>query len=1193
MADRNQLKKAVPSNQIDDDPFAELTRIMGFDPRVPVSRSQPPAVEKLAALAAEEADLSIDLEKELMGEFASLDGDVEERSQVVAMPPSRPEALKEDALGEEEDTLSDDFDFVFDANLAAEEHDPAIAAAADKALADELEAAFATQPVFSESGAVEMRGDAIAREISVDEPTAAVEAEDVLADEFETAFAAETAEEPAALVEAVREEPPLGKLETAFAEEPAAEEYEAASDAAEEEEILPDEGGEAYAAHFDDHLPASAAEEPTFIQPEMSAAPEPAESEMQTFGEQAVEPVAETDEDAEEVPLIPLGAAREFAKVSESFDANFDAAAIEVTQTFDGPSTQVGETEDDYDLEAELSALLGKGAAAGTSGKAAVTPPVEAEPVDEPLAPVAESVGGLEMSPDDDWAVDSDDPLPLVAEAAEREPIVEQEAPASHAELEPQEPTMAAESRRDAADQVDYEQPELDAPNYASVAEAPYQDEAAYPEEDDPLSEFVVEQELQAELAALEADIDFSVDDLALADEQPAYATGEDEHASHQPVSAGEAGIETAEDGTASGEMRDGPAEEPSAPVVSPAPAPVHRAHEPLPVEEEEDPFAMLAAMVRQTSIAPSAPTNVYYQDLPRSDAPIANESPAVPTNAYQYQYQNRSDTNRGPVGAPDIETVDVPESAVAFADDLDIPDVAFEDDVPLAADFDDFEAELAAAFNQQVSTPHQPAPEPVRAEPHDAYQHEYAQHQQPAAPTPGYLGGAAAAVAAVPAYAATQPAAHAGPDDRVDLDRDVLAADQARGDYHALDDDDLAYDPEMNEDMAIPPYQEAAGRQGSGSRRPVWIAAIVGGVALVGGIGAYALTGGNGMDAPALVRADTDPVKVRPENPGGSTVPNQDNKVFQTMNGTDTAAAPTQEKLISGTEEPVDVAARAEPRVITPQSAEEGEEAIEDAPLMADDAAESAMAEDPIAAEIAAAPKGEDRVAPDAEAPAANNETLAVAPRRVRTMVVRPDGTLVPSEEPAPVAAQPQVDDAPTASALEPADPTRSLSDPIAPESTGSLKPSDETAATPAPVETAAAPAPVEPVAAPKPAATQSGMPASGPVAPSRPADQPVDVVGEVKPQQVATAGGAAAVGGWSMQIASQPSEAAAKSSYEDLARRYGGVIGGRGVNIVKADVAGKGTFWRVRVPAGTRNEAISLCESYKAAGGNCFVSK
>ena len=76
-------------------------------------------------------------------------------------------------------------------------------------------------------------------------------------------------------------------------------------------------------------------------------------------------------------------------------------------------------------------------------------------------------------------------------------------------------------------------------------------------------------------------------------------------------------------------------------------------------------------------------------------------------------------------------------------------------------------------------------------------------------------------------------------------------------------------------------------------------------------------------------------------------------------------------------------------------------------------------------------------------------------------------------------------------------------------------------------------------------------------------------------------------------MQIASQPSPEGAQTTYEALASRYAGVLGGRGVNIVKADIAGKGTFWRVRVPAGSRSEAIELCERYKGAGGSCFVSQ
>src|SRR4029077_8027305 len=98
---------------------------------------------------------------------------------------------------------------------------------------------------------------------------------------------------------------------------------------------------------------------------------------------------------------------------------------------------------------------------------------------------------------------------------------------------------------------------------------------------------------------------------------------------------------------------------------------------------------------------------------------------------------------------------------------------------------------------------------------------------------------------------------------------------------------------------------------------------------------------------------------------------------------------------------------------------------------------------------------------------------------------------------------------------------------------------------------------------------------------------------VAAATPADAAAAAAPTATGAWSVQIASQPTQAAAKSTYDDLARRYASVIGGHGVSIVKADIAGKGTFWRVRVPSGSRNDAISLCENYKAAGGNCFVSK
>ena len=141
-------------------------------------------------------------------------------------------------------------------------------------------------------------------------------------------------------------------------------------------------------------------------------------------------------------------------------------------------------------------------------------------------------------------------------------------------------------------------------------------------------------------------------------------------------------------------------------------------------------------------------------------------------------------------------------------------------------------------------------------------------------------------------------------------------------------------------------------------------------------------------------------------------------------------------------------------------------------------------------------------------------------------------------------------------------------------------------------PQATGAVPATDDAQADGRSAERSASTPARAPVAPQRPSDQPVNVVGEVKPEQVASVD-AAAGGSWAVQIASQPSAEAAQSTYQDLARRYAGVLDGHGVSIVKAEIAGKGTFYRVRVPAKSRNDAVNLCTSYKAAGGNCFVSK
>ncbi|MCJ9744470.1 SPOR domain-containing protein, partial [Neorhizobium sp. SHOUNA12A] len=146
-----------------------------------------------------------------------------------------------------------------------------------------------------------------------------------------------------------------------------------------------------------------------------------------------------------------------------------------------------------------------------------------------------------------------------------------------------------------------------------------------------------------------------------------------------------------------------------------------------------------------------------------------------------------------------------------------------------------------------------------------------------------------------------------------------------------------------------------------------------------------------------------------------------------------------------------------------------------------------------------------------------------------------------------------------------------------------------------------AQAPAPVAPV--------QASAPTSkAPVPIARPAEQPVNVVAAVTDQgnvrapgqQTAAAPASASnqvaslgPGDYVIQIASLPSQAEAQKSYQSLSAKFGSVIGGRGVDIKPAEIAGKGTFYRVRILAGGKNEAVALCERYRAAGGTCLVGR
>ncbi|EYR82400.1 SPOR domain-containing protein [Shinella sp. 838] len=464
-----------------------------------------------------------------------------------------------------------------------------------------------------------------------------------------------------------------------------------------------------------------------------------------------------------------------------------------------------------------------------------------------------------------------------------------------------------------------------------------------------------------------------------------------------------------------------------------------------------------------------------------------------------------------------------------------------------------------------------------------------------------------------------TEPAAKARSEDRtagIAASAVAAAVAQPAAQINDVDDFERALEEDFRrslsqpERMAIPvdPGQANTHYAGDGyddeqsrPRRGLLIAASVAALLMVGGGGVYAwtaFTGGTaGSGEPRVILADKEPVKVVPEEKGGKTVPNQDKAVYDRVAG-DTAATPQQDQLVTSTEEPVDVVQRTlTPETLPFDGPEDGVEAV-------------------IAAE------NENRVLPGVDEPetaaAEGGNKPLVSPRKVKTMIVKPDGTLVAREE----------------TVGEPATEVVGL-DAKATATTGSA--SGEAAATAnATVDTNASlsaeqaasegqprsvlaevanaevddTAPVRTVKTTTIGATSGSTDGNAPVPGTRPIDQPVNVVGTVtengnvsgtqtaeatQTQQTAeqTQVAAVAPGSYVIQIASLPSEAEAQKSYNSLSSKFSSVIGGRGVDIKKAEIPNKGTYFRVRIPAGSREEANSLCSRYKSAGGSCLVTR
>ena len=81
---------------------------------------------------------------------------------------------------------------------------------------------------------------------------------------------------------------------------------------------------------------------------------------------------------------------------------------------------------------------------------------------------------------------------------------------------------------------------------------------------------------------------------------------------------------------------------------------------------------------------------------------------------------------------------------------------------------------------------------------------------------------------------------------------------------------------------------------------------------------------------------------------------------------------------------------------------------------------------------------------------------------------------------------------------------------------------------------------------------------------------------------------------GGYLVQVSSQRSEADAQASFQALQGKFPTVLGSHSPLIKRADLGDKGVYYRAMVgPFGSPEEASQFCGSLKTAGGQCVVQR
>ncbi len=348
----------------------------------------------------------------------------------------------------------------------------------------------------------------------------------------------------------------------------------------------------------------------------------------------------------------------------------------------------------------------------------------------------------------------------------------------------------------------------------------------------------------------------------------------------------------------------------------------------------------------------------------------------------------------------------------------------------------------------------------------------------------------------------------------------------------------------------------------------------VVGGAMVLAFAGVFAVFGMRseheaGSGAIPIIAAKPGQDKVRPANPGGVDVPNQNKQVFEPE--IERAAADTA-KVVTTTEQPIDLAAAplaATPRMVPAEGAAQ-------LPVPTGPGPDGAAAPPPPAAgnepkrvrsiAITVNDAGSETTATTSVAPIA----AAAAPQSGITAALGQNG----------IAAVPSAPAAPAAAVPPPAAPSRAA---VAPAVASPEDPAPSTVSTPTHASPAT-PAKTTPVKTTAKAAKQV------PHAPLSLAPPPKGT--RVATAHVEAPAARSSAGGWAVQLGWRSSPALAQQAAQSYSARYGNVLGGAAPHVVPGESGGK-QIYRIRVSAGERSNATGLCEKIKTAGGSCFVAR